>query len=309
MFIRQLEYIVTLAREQHFARAAQACHVSQPALSSAIRHLEDELGVTIVQRGRRFIGFTEDGEKVLGWARQTLASLAGMRQDASAARQSLSGTLRIGAIPTTMPVAALIAEPCRMAHPEIRFAIYSLSTESISRQLDEYQLDVGLTYLEDRALDGFATLPLFHERYVLLSRKREAPKKPIGWDAAAALPLCLLTPNMQNRRFINGAFRRAGVQPNVVLETDSLFALYAQVAQGGLHSVMPHSLLAFFGLGEQVSATALVPELTRNIGLIARDQPAMAPIAGSIWPIAETLKLQRRFDTFMRRVVAGAPRR
>jgi DNA-binding transcriptional LysR family regulator len=66
MFIRQLDYLVTLAREQHFARAADICNVSQPALSSAIRSLEEELGLVIVKRGRRFLGFTEDGERVLG---------------------------------------------------------------------------------------------------------------------------------------------------------------------------------------------------------------------------------------------------
>ena len=74
MFIRQLEYLVTLAREKHFAKAAEACHVSQPALSSAIRGLEKELGVMIVQRGRRYIGLTIEGERVLSWAQQTLAS-------------------------------------------------------------------------------------------------------------------------------------------------------------------------------------------------------------------------------------------
>jgi len=76
MFIRQLEYLATLAREKHFARAAEACHVSQPALSSGIRSLEKELGVMIVQRGRRFLGFTDEGERVLAWAQQTLASLS-----------------------------------------------------------------------------------------------------------------------------------------------------------------------------------------------------------------------------------------
>ena len=109
MFIRQLEYLVTLAREKHFARAAEACHVSQPALSSAIRTLEAELGLVIVERTRRFVGFTEDGERVLGWARQTLASLQNMRQDASAAQVRLIGTLRIGAIPTVMPVTTSIS--------------------------------------------------------------------------------------------------------------------------------------------------------------------------------------------------------
>src|SRR6218665_2882734 len=70
MFIRQLNYVVALAREQHFGRAAAACNVSQPALSGAIRSIEQELGIVIVQRGRRFQGFTRDGERVLAWGRR-----------------------------------------------------------------------------------------------------------------------------------------------------------------------------------------------------------------------------------------------
>lgn len=108
MFIRQLEYLVTLAREQHFAKAAEVCHVSQPALSSAIRGLEKELGIMIVQRGRRYMGLTAEGERVLLWAQQTLTSLSHMREDASIAKSNLAGTLRLGAIPTTMTVAAFI---------------------------------------------------------------------------------------------------------------------------------------------------------------------------------------------------------
>ena len=115
MFIRQLEYLVTLAREKHFARAAEACHVSQPALSSGIRSLEKELGVVIVQRERRFVGFTAEGERVLDWAQQTLASLAHMREDASTAKSAMSGLLRIGAIPTTMTMSAHLTAAWRAA--------------------------------------------------------------------------------------------------------------------------------------------------------------------------------------------------
>src|ERR1700742_175841 len=107
MLIRQLTYLVALAKEQHFGRAAEACNVSQPALSGAIRSIEKELGVTIVQRGRRFEGFTSDGERVLAWARRALADCEGLRQAASITREDPQGTLRIGAIPTTLPVIPL----------------------------------------------------------------------------------------------------------------------------------------------------------------------------------------------------------
>jgi DNA-binding transcriptional LysR family regulator len=296
MFIRQLEYLVTLAREKHFARAAEACHVSQPALSSAIRSLEKELGVMIVQRGRRFLGLTLEGERVLDWAQQTLASLSHMRQDASIAKSTMTGTLRVGAIPTTMTVAAFLTGPCFAAYPNIRYTLSSLTADAIASQLDHFELDLGLTYLDDTVLEGFEKLPLFDERYVLLAG-REAPLEPsLTWNEAARLPLCLLTGKMRNRQVIDAAFRRAGAQPTVVLETDSLFSLYAHVSEAGLFSVVPHSLLNFFNLEHRVQVRPLLPQLTRSIGLVARNQPALAPITGAVWEIARGLNLQSRFD-------------
>jgi len=296
MFIRQLEYLVTLAREKHFAKAAEACHVSQPALSSAIRRLEEELGLMIVQRGRRFIGFTSEGERVLAWAQQTLSSLAHMREDASVAKTSITGTLRIGAIPTTMAAAALLTAPCRAAYPNIRYVVTSLSAESIVTQLDDFELDVGLTYLDYEMMEGFEKLHLFNERYVLLAGRGETLPPTVTWEQAAQLPLCLLTGKMRNRQVIEAAFRRAGAEPEVILETDSLFALYAHVMEAGLFGIMPHSLLGFFDMATRVQARPLLPELTRSIGLIARNKPALAPITTAMWEVARGLGLQARFD-------------
>jgi DNA-binding transcriptional LysR family regulator len=296
MFIRQLEYLVTLAREKHFAKAAEACHVSQPALSSGIRGLEKELGVMIVQRGRRFLGLTVEGERVLAWAQQTLASLSYMREDASAAKSTMTGTLRLGAIPTTMTVAAFLTGPCIAAYPNIRYTLSSLTADAIVGQLDDFELDLGLTYLDDEVIEGFEKLHLFDERYVLLAG-RNAPLEPtFTWEQAARLPLCLLSGKMRNRQIIEAAFRRAGVQPTVILETDSLFSLYAHVSESGLFSIVPHSLLNFFDLQTRVQARPIVPQLTRAIGLIARNQPSLAPITGAVWEIARGLDLQSRFD-------------
>lgn len=296
MFIRQLEYLVTLAREKHFARAAETCHVSQPALSSAIRGLEKELGVMIVQRGRRYLGLTSEGERVLSWAQQTLASLAYMREDATAAKASMTGTLRVGAIPTAMTVAAFLTGPCFSAYPNIRYSVASLTADTIASQLDQFELDVGLTYLDDKAIEGFEKLHLFEERYVLLAGREVPLDATLTWEQAARLPLCLLTNKMRNRQVIEAAFRRAGVQPTVILETDSLFSLYAHVSEAGLFSIVPHSLLNFFDLGARVQAKPVLPQLTRAIGLIARNQPSLAPITAAVWEIARGVDLQRRFD-------------
>jgi DNA-binding transcriptional LysR family regulator len=295
MFIRQLDYLVTLAREKHFAKAAEACHVSQPALSSAIRSLEKELGIMIVQRGRRFMGLTAEGERVLVWAQQTLASLSHMREDAAIAKSSMAGTLRVGAIPTTMTVAAFITAPCRAAYPSIRYAVSSLSTEAIAGQLDRFELDLGLTYLDEKTLDGFESLHLFNERYVLLAARNAALEPELTWEQAGRLPLCLLTGKMRNRQVIDAAFRRVGATADVIFETDSIFSLYAHVSEAGLYSIVPHSLLNFFDMAK-VQARPLTPHLTRAIGLIARNQPALAPITAAVWDIARGLELQRRFD-------------
>src|ERR1700675_2525264 len=296
MFIRQLEYLVTLAREKHFAKAADVCHVSQPALSSAIRGLEKELGVMIVQRGRRFLGLTLEGERVLDWAQQTLASLSHMRADASIAHSTMTGTLRVGAIPTTMTVAAFLTGTCFAAYPNIRYTLSSLTADAIANQLDHFELDLGLTYLDDKVIEGFERLPLFDERYVLLADRKVALDSSLTWEQAARLPLCLLTGKMRNRQVIEAAFRRAGVQPTVILETDSLFSLYAHGSESGLFSIVPHSLLNFFDLKNRVQARPVVPQLTRAIGLIARNQPSLAPITGAVWEIARGLDLQSRFD-------------
>jgi DNA-binding transcriptional LysR family regulator len=296
MFIRQLEYLVTLAREKHFAKAAEACHVSQPALSSGIRGLEKELGVMIVQRGRRYLGLTAEGDRVLAWAQQTLASLSYMREDASAAKSTMTGTLRLGAIPTTMTVAAFLTGPCIAAYPNIRYTLSSLTADAIVGQLDDFELDLGLTYLDDEVIEGFEKLHLFDERYVLLAGRNASLEPTFTWEQAARLPLCLLSGKMRNRQIIEAAFRRAGVQPTVILETDSLFSLYAHVSESGLFSIVPHSLLNFFDLQTRVQARPVVPQLTRAIGLIARNQPSLAPITGAVWEIARGLDLQSRFD-------------
>lgn len=99
MFLRQLTYLLALDRFHYFSRAAEACGVSQPALSAGIRQLEAELGITIIQRNRRFFGLTAEGERVLAWARQTLAALDGLRQEAALAQDVAGGSLAIGVIP------------------------------------------------------------------------------------------------------------------------------------------------------------------------------------------------------------------
>src|SRR3981189_1288990 len=111
MLFRQLEYLVSLSRERHFARAAQACFVSQPALSESIRKLEEELDVPLVRRVRKFEGLTPDGQLIVVWARGSLAGGEALAGEVAARRTGLSGQLRVGSIPTASAVVSLLAEP------------------------------------------------------------------------------------------------------------------------------------------------------------------------------------------------------
>jgi DNA-binding transcriptional LysR family regulator len=303
MFIRQLNYLVMLAKEQHFARAAALCNVSQPALSSAIRSLEEELGLTIVKRGRRFLGFTEEGERVLGWARETIAVLDHMRQDASAS-SALTGTIRIGVIPTTLPIVNLLLTTCREEHPMLRYSIRSLSSAAILRQLDDYELDIGFTYLDDHTQAGFDVLSLYRERYVLMSPSGSAEdaRADVGrWDDLGGSQFALLDSSMQNRQVINAAFRRAGIQPEVILEADSLLTLISNVQHARLHTVLPHSVLSIMHSSHQVAVTPLKPEVTREIGLITRNRPSRPRHISAMWQAVKHLDLQDNFDSLLGR--------
>ena len=170
MDIRQLQYLVALAREKHFTRAAHACNVTQPTLSGRIRQLELELGVPIVERGQRYQGLTQEGERVLKWAQLILNNWASMHQELAHLATSdfgLTGGLALGAIPSALPMIPYLTSDVRRLHPHINFTIMSLSSEEILRGLGDYSIDAGITYLDNEPIDDLLATPLYTERYCL----------------------------------------------------------------------------------------------------------------------------------------------
>ncbi|MEM6549230.1 MAG: LysR family transcriptional regulator [Pseudomonadota bacterium] len=131
MLIRHLHYFVVLAREAHFAKAAQACHVTQPTLSAALRKLEDEFGVSLVDRDRTFFGLTTEGRRVLPWAQQILLDFESLKTDLAESAASLSGTLRIGVIPAAMPIAGFFTDCFLAAHPDATIDLQAISSRQI----------------------------------------------------------------------------------------------------------------------------------------------------------------------------------
>lgn len=99
MDIKQLKYLIALDQTRHFGQAAAACHITQPTLSMRIRNLEEELNLTLIQRGQRFEGFTPEGERILAWARAVLAAHDGLAAEAAICRGQMVGQLRVGMVP------------------------------------------------------------------------------------------------------------------------------------------------------------------------------------------------------------------
>lgn len=299
MIVRQLEYLAALGREGHFGRAAAACHVTQPTLSAGIRRLEDVLGVPIVRRARRYEGLTPEGERVLEWALRVLADVDGLYGEVDAMRHGLSGRLRIGAVPTSLTSVSLLTTALVARHPGVRVTVHSLNSMQIERGLHSFELDVGLTYLDSEPLAGVRGLPLYRERYVLLTRA-DGPlgdRATVRWQEAAELPLALLTEDMQNRRIVDGIFREAGAEPRPTVETNSISTQYGHVRDGEWSAVMAAAWLHLLAVPEGMAAVPLVePETTRSIGLVWLDREPEPLLTRALLDVVRDLDVEAALE-------------
>jgi DNA-binding transcriptional LysR family regulator len=299
VLLRQLEYLVALARERHFGRAARACHASQPALSVAIRKLEHELDVTIVERGRSFRGFTAEGERVVGWAHRILAERDGLRADLDRMRDGLGATLRIGAIPTAIPATPLITGRFRAAHPRAGVRVEGLSSRRILRGLTDFDLDVGVTYLDEELVASMRTAVLYRERYLILlpADSPLAAQPVVEWAAVAELPLCALTTAMRNRRILDAAMASAGAKLAPVVETDNVGALYAHVATGRLSSIVSHAWLHAFGVPDGMCVRPLAAHRAPPaVGLVALDREPSSMVTDALWAAMAGVDIAAELD-------------
>ena len=171
MIVRKLEYLVALARERHFARAAAACGVSQPSLSAGIQQLETELGVQIVERGRRFQGFTREGELVLEWAQRVVSDAGRLRERLQETESSSPGTLRIGVLPSSIPLISIFTVPFRQVHPKANLRVTMHNVFEAEQALEDGVIDIAITYIEPGSPRYGRSGVLYTEAYELLIRR------------------------------------------------------------------------------------------------------------------------------------------
>ncbi|WP_186336186.1 LysR family transcriptional regulator [Komagataeibacter melaceti] len=297
MFLRQLTYLIALDRYRHFSRAAESCGVSQPALSAAIRQMEAELGITIIRRTRRFNGLTDEGKRVLEWARQTLAALDGLRQEAAFAQEVAGGTISIGLMPPAMQTIPLLLESFRTAVPGLHIQVRMGSSADTIHRLRQQQLDLGLVYLDQIPDDSpFDTLPLYTEQHVLVAA--EPLVLPAGrqdWSSLADLPLCLLGPEMRSRQIVDAAFRGAGISPGIVLETNSLEVLYGELLAGRLASILPVAALPTHTGHARLQVRPLGPCAAPEVGLVRLASSLPTALSTRIWNTAAGVNMHDVF--------------
>jgi DNA-binding transcriptional LysR family regulator len=293
--IDKLDFLLALARERHFGRAAESCGVTQPTLSAGVKHLEEQMGVLLVNRGSRFQGFTPEGERVLDWARRIVGDSRAMREEIESLRRGLNGRLRIAAIPTALAMVAQLTTPYREKHPNVQFTIWSRTSIEILTLLDNLEVDAGITYLDNEPLGRVQTVPLYEEKYRLLVAA-DAPlgnRESVTWKEVSQVPLCLLTPDMQNRRIIDGLLKGAGGESRPTLESDSMILLFSHVRTGRWASVMPAKLAETLGLTDTIQAIPIVePEAVHTIGLVVPAREPQTPLNAAL--IAEARSLAKQ---------------
>lgn len=266
-------YLAALEQHRHFGRAAAACHITQPALSNALRALEAHLGVAIVRRSRQFEGLTPEGGRVLATAHRVLREQEALRQELAGSAEQPQGHLVIGVVPTAVPVATRFAARLAASFPGVQPLVRSLSSQEIESGLDALAIDLGLGYT-DRARGALDHWPQYVEHYFVLSRDDGAAALgfgvPLRWAEAAALPLAMLSPEMHNRAILDGVFAGLGLGVKPRLETNSVLALLVAVQAGEVAALLPGAVVATVATQRGLQARPLVePQVRTPIGFMS----------------------------------------
>ncbi|WP_446471375.1 LysR family transcriptional regulator [Xenorhabdus stockiae] len=232
---------MALDKTQHFGQAAEMCHVTQPTLSMRLRNLEKELDVILIKRSSRFEGFTEEGEKILKWAKTMQSAYEGLQAEAANFRQQLLGQLRIGIVPLTNIEPMLMLQHLSETFTEIRFQVSSGHSEKIIDDLNSNRLDIGICYLEKADTHQHDIYSLKKTKLGLLfNRTQFTPATPtVTWEMVATLPLALISQANYFRQSIDLAFQRYNLQPKIILESDSTLHLIQSVNSGFCSSIIP----------------------------------------------------------------------
>ena len=245
MTLTELRYLVAVADERHFGRAAEKSFVSQPSLSASIKKVEDELGVRIFERGKAGVLVTEIGAQVVAQARRTLEEAERVKAVARQGRNPLVGVLRLGVIHTIAPylLPGLVAA-LRRAAPQMPLDIEENMTANLDRMLREGEIDVAVLALPFEA-PGVETLAVYDEefRVVVPAKHALARRKQVPVDALDTDELLLLPAGHCLRDQVLGSCTEFSRAPPPGRQGNSLETLRSMVASGLGITVLPATAL------------------------------------------------------------------
>ena len=273
MNFRALQYFVKLAELKHFSKAAEACFVSQPTLSTQIRKLEEELGITLIERAPRKVMLTPVGEDIAHRARHVLRDIEQIKDAARRSKDPETGTIKLGIFPTLAPYLLPHVIPViRRRYPELRLQLAEEKTEDILHMLDQGHLDAGLLALpvEER---GMELEILFEEPFVMAMPASHplAEKQSIGLRDLEGTELLLLEEGHCLRQHALAVCELAGAHERVDFHATSMETLRQMVAADAGVTLMP------------VLAVKPPIPLTENIALRPFNSPAPSRTIALVW--------------------------
>ncbi|MBJ3776964.1 LysR family transcriptional regulator [Acuticoccus mangrovi] len=293
----RLEMFIAVANERHFGRAAESLGITQPTLSHGIKQLEEQLGVQLVFRASRFGSLTPEGQSALVWARRIVGDVRQLKEEMRTARHGLAGRVRIAVVPTALTWASKLATAFSAAHPKVEFTILSRNSSDILSMLENLEIDAGISYIDNEPLGRVTTEPLYEEAYMLVCAEGSpfADRKTVRWEELDGTRLCLLTPDMQNRRIINENFAARKSTPVAAIESNSTVVLTASVMTGAWMTVLPRDLANFLAVGKPLRTIPLDGQVKRHrVGLIAPYREPHTPVLHALFDEARRVAIVER---------------
>jgi DNA-binding transcriptional LysR family regulator len=289
MELRQLRYLVALAEEGNFTRAAASEHIAQPAMSQQIRRLEDELGLALVERTTRRVALTEAGSLLVVRCRRILAELEAANAELQSLRGMHTGHVTIGAMHTMGPVDLSLALALfREQHPNVRFTVREQSSEEMAEMLRVDELDLAFLSVTERVESrGLGLHQLVSEELVVLLPRehRLGARSDLRMAELAGEPFISFRTGARLRELLVAAGREAGFEPQVTFESNESQRVRRLVARGLGVAILPRSDAE--GPGADVAvATLTEPALRRDITLAWREGRRLTPAAAEFLDLA-----------------------
>jgi len=287
--LKQLRYFDALARHCHFGRAAEACAISQPALSMQIKELEENLGGVLLDRGAQHVWLTRFGEEIAQRVRDILRSVDELGDFARASQGRLVGRLRLGMIPTIAPylLPAVIGNLTRL-HPELDIHVRETLTPRLIQELAEGRLDTAIVALPVSE-PSLTEVALFAENFLLVRPGRdEGTPVPTG-ETLREMRLLLLEEGHCFRDQALSFCKMQASPPREVLDASSLSTLVQMVSAGIGVTLIPEMAVAVETRSAPVSVARFKdPQPSRTIGMVWRNT---SPLARQLLQISETICL------------------